>query len=588
MMKYPKEYLDEIKIRLKVSQIVGKTVQLKRRGKEFIGLSPFKNEKTPSFTVNDEKGFYHCFSSGEHGNVFDFLMKTQSLRFGEAVKTLAAEAGMQQFKFTKLDEKREKRYQLYKGIYLDYQNLNKKNLFFQENADVLNYLVKRGLSKKTIEEFNVGFSKNNSLESLRKKFSEEELIQSGIFYKNEATKNLIDRFKSRILFPINNLSGDTIAFGGRAISKNAIAKYINSPETEFYKKGKILFNLDKAKNLRSKTDQVIIVEGYMDVLSLYNKGVYNVISNSGTAITENQIDLIWNFFLNPIISLDGDKSGQNASIRIAERLFPKITESKNIHFLSLPDGKDPDDFINKNGKEAFEKIVYQKENIKDFIWRKYLSTVNFSNPFEISKFEKDIKKLCNTINDSILKKYITEDFLAKFNELTPNYNLKNTKKIYNFKKEKILIETKNLHNQKNKFDEIALKEFSILYILLKKNNLMQNKLESIANLKFENELNNKIKNDILQQMTSDTFEIKSFENKFQNEIKDIFSFANVRLILPKKNDQEVLIIFEELISDYNNSINSKKIESFEKKLLEKFDENSYSELIKLKKQLNPE
>ena len=284
-MKYPKEYLDEIKLRLKVSQVVGKSVQLKKRGKEFIGLSPFKNEKSPSFTVNDEKEFYHCFSSGEHGNIFDFLMKTKSIGFGEAVKILASEAGMQPYRFSNFDKKKDLRFQNYKNIFKDYLDYFHRQLFIDTNKEALDYLYKRGLSKNTIEEFKLGYVpwKNNCYQDLLKKYSEEELGLTGLYYKNDKTLKYVDRFNSRIIFPVNNISGETVAFGGRIIRESKMAKYINSPETEFYKKGNMIYNLDKAKDSRAETDEVIIVEGYMDVVSVYSSGIKNVIANSGTA-----------------------------------------------------------------------------------------------------------------------------------------------------------------------------------------------------------------------------------------------------------------------------------------------------------------
>ena len=186
MMKYPKEYLEEIKLRLKVSQVVGKTVKLNRRGKEFVGLSPFTSEKTPSFTVSDEKGFYHCFSSGEHGNIFDFLMKTQSLKFGEAVKQLASEAGMQPYKFTNFDVEKEKRYQTYKSILKHYADYHHK-IIFGKNSSALDYLNQRGITKDSIVEFQIGFVPRDSdyYKELSKKFNEKEILDTGLFYKNE-------------------------------------------------------------------------------------------------------------------------------------------------------------------------------------------------------------------------------------------------------------------------------------------------------------------------------------------------------------------------------------------------------------------
>jgi DNA primase len=454
-MKYPKEYLDEIKLRLKVSQVVGKTVQLKKRGKEFIGLSPFKNEKSPSFTVNDEKEFYHCFSSSEHGNIFDFLMKTKSIGFGEAVRTLAAEAGMQPYRFSNFDKKKDLRFQNYKNIFKDYSKYFHQQLFLENNKDALDYLLKRGLNTNVIKEFQLGYVpwKNNFYDDLLKKYNQEDIALTGLYYKNDKTGKNVDRFNSRIIFPVNNISGDTIAFGGRIIRESKLAKYINSPETEFYKKGNMIFNLDKAKDSRAETDEVIIVEGYMDVVSVYSSGVKNVIANSGTALTERQIDLIWKFFSNPIICLDGDESGQKAALRIAEKLFPMINDKNKIYFSILPEGKDPDDFIKQNGKDGFVSLLKDKQIIQTYIWNYHLNKIDQNNPFEVSKFEKEIKKLSYSIQDETLKKYVLEDFLEKIKKLTPiqtykqsyNYNKFNKKKDY-----QILKETKILHPKKKK------------------------------------------------------------------------------------------------------------------------------------------
>ena len=422
-MKYPKEYLDEIKLRVKVSQIAGKYVQLKKRGKEFIGLSPFKNEKTPSFTINDEKGFYHCFSTGEHGNIFDFLMKTRSLGFGEAVKVLASEAGMQPYKFSKFDKEKEEKYSKYKKIIKEYSDYFQNQLFDKKNSFALDYLKKRKLSEEAIKKFQLGYVPiNNFFNELSKKYSIDDIKSTGLYYFIEKNKKYIDRFKNRIIFPIFNLSGDVVAFGGRIINGENLAKYINSPETEFFKKGRQLFNLNLAKDERSNTKEVIIVEGYMDVISLYSRGIKNVISNCGTAITESQINLIWKFFSNPIICLDGDKSGQQAALRIAERLIPFINEENRIYFSILHQGKDPDDIIKELGKEGFLKFLERKNIIQSFIWDSYVNKINVNNPYEVTRFEKQMRKLCFLIKDDTLRKYILEDFLTKINNLTPNVN----------------------------------------------------------------------------------------------------------------------------------------------------------------------
>ncbi len=595
-MKYPKEYLNEIKLRLKVSQVIGKTVQLKKRGKEFIGLSPFKNEKTPSFTVNDEKEFYHCFSTGEHGNIFDFLMKTKSIGFGEAVKTLAAEAGMQPYRFSNFDKKKELRFQTYKNIFKDYTNYFNKNLFNSNNKDAIDYLIKRGLEKEIIEEFKLGYVpwNNNFYEQLLKKYSEEDINLTGLYYKSDKTGKFIDRFNSRIIFPINNITGETIAFGGRIIRDGKLAKYINSPETEFYKKGSMIFNLDKAKNLRSDTDDVLIVEGYMDVVSVYASGIKNVISNSGTALSERQINLIWKFFNNPIICLDGDESGQTAALRIAEKLFPLINEKNKIFFSILPNGTDPDDYIKQKGKDGLIHLLKEKEIIQSFLWNYHLNKIDQSNPFEISKFEKAIKKLSYSIQDETLKKYVLEDFLQKIKELTPIQSSKQNNNYFKFKKKKdykILNETKILHQKSKNLSKIQITEFSILFIILNYFHIASKRLGEISEIRFLSEKNEDLKNIVVTSISSgfEDEKLKSKINfKFNKIIQEINENSIIQMIVKNKEDMNILELLDELIQDHKEQSNLKKIESLEQKLINNLDENSYSELIKLKSQLNRE
>ena len=592
-MKYPKEYLDEIKLRLKVSQVVGKSIQLKKRGKEFIGLSPFKNEKSPSFTVNDEKEFYHCFSSGEHGNIFDFLIKTKSIGFGEAVRLLAAEAGMQPYRFSNFDKKKDLRFQNYKNIFKDYSDFFYHQLFEENNKEALDYLLNRKLNKNIIKEFKLGYVpwKNNFYEELLKKYTEEDINLTGLYYKNDKTGKYVDRFNSRIIFPVNNITGDTIAFGGRIIRETKLAKYINSPETEFYKKGNMIFNLDKAKNSRVETDEVVIVEGYMDVVSVYSSGIKNVIANSGTALTERQINLIWKFFANPIVCLDGDESGQKAALRIAEKLFPLINEKNKIYFSIMTDGSDPDDYIKQNGKEGFLNLLKNKQVIQSYIWNYYLSKIDQNNPFEISKFEKEIKKLSYSIQDETLKKYVLEDFLEKIKKLTPiqtsnrNYNFKN---FYKKKNYQILKETKLLYQKRKELSKTQIIEFSILFIILNYFKIASEKLEELSEIKFLSEKNEILKNTIIEGLTEgnhDDIQVKIYA-EYKKLIEEIKENSNIQMILKEKNEEDIKDLLNELILDSKEQNNLKKIESLEKKLINNLDESSYSELIKLKSQLN--
>ena len=594
-MKYPKEYLDEIKLRLKVSNVVGKTVQLKKRGKEFFGLSPFKNEKSPSFTVNDEKEFYHCFSSGEHGNIFDFLMKTKAIGFGEAVRSLAAEAGMQPYRFSNFDKEKDLRFQKYKNIYKDYLDYFHKELFEPNNKEALDYLNHRGLTENIIKEFKLGYVpwKNSFHENLLKKYSEDNINLTGLYYKHDKSGKYIDRFNSRIIFPINNITGDPVAFGGRIFKESKLAKYINSPETEFYKKGSMIFNLDKAKDCRSETNEVIIVEGYMDVVSLYSSGIKNVIANSGTALTDRQIDIIWKFFSNPIICLDGDQSGQKAALRIAEKLFPLINDQNKIYFSIMPEENDPDDYIKQHGKENFLALLKEKQVIQSYIWNYHLQKIDRNNPFEVSRFEKEIKRLCYSIKDETLKKYVLEDFLEKIKKLTPiQSSRKPYQRFQKFVKNQnyqILNETKNLYQKKSHFSKIQIKEFSVLFIMLNYINIASKKIEDIARINFFSEKNEGLKkliiSSILNRDKKNTIILKT-QSEYKALINEINENSSIHIILESKNEETILELLNELIVELEELNNLRKIESLEKDLINNLDENSYSELLKLKSQLN--
>jgi DNA primase len=354
----------------------------------------------------------------------------------------------------------------------------------------------------------------------------------------------------------------------------------------------MIFNLDKAKECRANTDEVIIVEGYMDVVSIYSSGIKNVIANSGTAFTERQIDLTWRFFSNPIICLDGDESGQKAAVRIAEKLFPLINEKNKIYFSMMPEGKDPDDFIKENGKDELLNLLKKKQIIQSYIWNYNLNKIDQNNPFEVSKFEKEIKKLSYTIQDETLKKYVLEDFLEKIKKLTPlqtsrqnyNYSKFNKKKDY-----QILKETKILYQKRKDLSKIQIIESSLLYIILNYFEISSKKIEELSEIEFLSEKNENLKSSIILLLAegNNKIEIQSkIDLDHKNLVEEIKKNSNIKIVTKDKTEQEIIDLLDELILDFKEQNNLKKIESLEKKLINNLDESSYSELIKLKSQLN--
>ena len=587
-MRYPKEYLDEIKTRLKVSTVVSKTVNLKKRGKEYVGLSPFKTEKTPSFTVNDEKEFYHCFSTAEHGNIFDFVMKTQNLKFGEAVKLLANLAGMRPYTFSKEDEVREKKWNKYKSIFNKYVDHYHNELLKNSNSTkAKDYLKHRGLTKEEVQKFKIGFDTNdfNFQENIFMEYNENEIKETGLFYFDENKKKFISRFRDRVLFPIKNITGDPIAVGGRILKDSKyLAKYINSPETPFFKKGSNLFNLDFARKLSNNLNNIFLVEGYMDVVGLSKNKIDNVVANLGTSLTNKQILILNQFFDEIVICFDGDESGYKAALRAAENSIIELKPEKRISFLFLPDNHDPDSFVNKKGKEFF--LEFSKSNsvsIHKFIFNHYFEKMEDS-PSSKAIFEKRLRSISSTIKDEFIRKYVLEYFLEKISELTPNTNFK-YKKNYT-KITKSLKSTQNYYNETKSLKAIDLKEFSFLYILLKKPELIKDNFHLIENVKLFSNENKLLLSAILYQ--SNNFEITDIENIDVDKslIERVLKYASIKHIMIKNfnDDEKILEILSELIRDLKNYELEIRIEELESRFSEDLSEVTFNELKELKKQ----
>ncbi len=587
-MKYPKEYLDEIKIRLKVSSVVSKHVSLKKRGKEFVGLSPFKNEKTPSFTVNDEKGFYHCFSTSEHGNIFDFVMKMQNFKFGEAVKFLANLAGMAPYRFSKVDEQKEKEWNEYTGIYSDYTNYYHNELLNNPNSKIaLDYLKRRKINNSIIKEFKIGFVNFNSsiYEKLCKNYDVKILNESGLFFHDENKKIFFERFRNRIIFPINSLSGKPMAFGGRIIeTKNKYAKYINSPETSFFRKGNNLYNLDRVRKISHKFDEVFLVEGYMDVIGLSKFQIENCIANLGTALTDKQIYMVTQFFDNIVICFDGDESGYRAAIRAAENSIKSILPDKQIYFLFLPDGEDPDTFVEKKGKDEF--LDFYKNNkipVHKLIFEHYKKE-NSSSPSALASLEKKLKSIANSVKDNVVKKYILGYFLESLAKYSPGTTFKNSKQSFvSFSKP--LDKTKKLFKDTENFSSVDIKEFCLLYIIINNLNFFYQRLDLLENIRFFKIENGLIFEKILVCLKDGNLDRLQIDDQLLDQIE---KYANIKHIVQKNDKDESKIV--EIFNDIKNELKTHdlelRIQELESKFAKDFNQNTFDEINRLKKEQN--
>jgi len=445
------------------------------------------------------------------------------------------------------------------------------------------------LSKEEVKTFKIGYVKKipNFYEELKKEFNEKTLIESGLFYLDEKKNTYVERFKDRIVFPINNISGQPIGLGGRTIQeKNYLAKYINSPETLFFKKGSNLYNLDFARKLSNKIDHVYLVEGYMDVIGLSKNGIENVVANLGTSLTDKQILILNQFFDDIIICFDGDESGYKAALRAAENSIKELQPEKNISFLFLPNDEDPDSFVNKNSKNYF--IDFAKNSkipIHQFIFNHYKKQTD-NSPSSMAIFEKNLRSIANTIKDNFIKKYVLEYFFEQLSSLTPHSNI-NKKQFYT-KKIKSLKSTQKHFNETKSLSSIELKEFSLLYLVMNNLDIFQENIHLIEKMKLFTNENKLVFDTVISKLKSgNKFSIEDLSIDKQL-INRIIKFASIKHILKNyQNDHEKIFdLLQEIERDLKNYELELRIEELESKFAQDFSENTFNEIKELKKLQN--
>ncbi|ABS63930.1 DNA primase [Parvibaculum lavamentivorans DS-1] len=420
-MSFPKAFLDELKGRIRVSEVVGRKVKLIRRGREFVGLSPFSNEKSPSFTVNDDKQFFHCFSSGEHGDVIKFLEKTENLSFIEAVERLAAEAGMEMPKRDSFVAEREKEAATLIDVMEMAAQFFRQKLQEGAGAEARAYLDRRGMKAKTLDDFGVGYAPGDEradrtalMRYLKSRdVTQEQMAEAGLIISGPDIREPHDRFRNRVMFPIADARGRVIAFGGRALASDAKAKYLNSPDTPLFHKGRVLYNLNRARKPAYDEGTVIAVEGYMDVIGLSQGGIDNAVAPLGTALTEDQIALLWRMAPEPILCFDGDKAGLRAAYRAVERVLPLLKPGHSLRFALLPEGKDPDDLVREEGGQAMRDILAKARPLAEMVWEKEISAGQWDTPERRAKLEADLEAAVATISDPKVRGHYSDNLRAK-------------------------------------------------------------------------------------------------------------------------------------------------------------------------------
>jgi DNA primase len=407
-MRFPPSILDEIRARLPVSAVVGRRVKLVKSGREYKGLSPFQAEKTPSFYVNDQKGFYHCFSSGKHGDIFRFVTETEGLPFPEAVERLAREAGVELPKVTpEAVEQEKKRKDLY-----DVMELAAK--FFEAQLqrpvgqNARDYLQKRRFLDRTQAEFRMGYAPDGRdalLGHLRGQgIPDQQMLDTGLVIEPEGDRSVYDRFRNRLMIPIQDGQGRVVAFGGRVLDPEGKPKYLNSPETVLFKKGYLVFNGHRAREAAFKAGTIIATEGYLDAIAVHQAGMRNVVATLGTAFTEEQIATLWRYAPEPVICFDGDKAGVAAANRAIDRILPALRTGYSFRFAFLPEGQDPDDLIRTKGVEAFAEQTARAMGLWDTLWQRETAALDISTPERQAMFDKRMQELVGGITDPLVKR----------------------------------------------------------------------------------------------------------------------------------------------------------------------------------------
>ena len=413
-MRFPPHFLDELRARIPVSEVVGRRVKLRKSGREWCGLSPFNREKTPSFFVNDEKSMWFDFSAGRNGNIFDFVMLTEGVSFPEAVERLAQEAGVPLPKFSREDEQREQRRKTLHDI------LEAATLFFQETlasrtgAKARGYLSDRGIDPATIVKFRLGYAPADRFllkEHLGKQgISTHDMVEAGLLISGDDIPLPYDRFRDRVMFPILDARERPIAFGGRALDAEVPAKYLNSPETPLFHKGATLYNLPRARAAAHRGAPLVAVEGYVDTIAMVSAGYEATVAPLGTALTVEQLALLWKMADEPILCFDGDVAGRRAAYRAADLAVPLITAGKSLKFALLPEGQDPDDLLRLAGVKAMAEVIGAACPLVHMLWMRETEAGNLDTPERRAALEARLQQVAMAIGDNSVRKHYRREF----------------------------------------------------------------------------------------------------------------------------------------------------------------------------------
>lgn len=574
-MIFPKEFISQIKERVLTSQVVGKRVVLKNKGREFSGLCPFHSEKTPSFTVNDDKAFYHCFGCGAHGNIFDFLMQTEGLSFPEAIEKLALDAGMT---LPKRDERSFQQYDHHAKLMQCAENAAR---YFQDNlknslgSEAREYLRGRGITLQTVEEFRLGFAPEQPgkmQQALEKQgHSLAEMQEIGLI------KNGYEMFRGRVIFPITDAKGRVIAFGGRILSKGE-PKYLNSPETPIFHKRRILFGKAIARKPAYDTGEIIVTEGYMDVIALNQAGFKNAVAPLGTSLTDEHLTELWALAKEPTMCFDGDNAGKRAMTRAAELAVQYLKPGFSLKFVELPQGQDPDDIV-RSDKTLFSSLVKNSKPLSEVLFDMERDKSSVTTPEQLADFSTRLTSLASKIPDKTTAKNYQDYFRQR---LWQDFRNLNNKPGDSERKSSRVSSIIGISPQKQRLLQI---EAAIIGTIIAHPSLLKDTIieEDFVKIEFSHlEIDNLRQNILVNTASVDNEEpdeefrelIKTIDGRLAAYINQSIDYAR-KALTPRQAWDNIMAQynFEQAESDFKNSnfINSNDIgdDEFEK-AVEKF------------------
>ena len=420
-MRFSPQFLDDLRTRLPVSEVVGKRVKLRKAGREWRGLSPFNKENTPSFFVNDQKGMWFDFSSQKNGNIFDFVMQTEGVSFPEAVERLAGIAGVPLPVMTREAQAQEERRKTLHDIVELAAKFFETNLASRAGARGRGYLADRGIPPATQVKFRLGYASPDQYalkEHLgAQKIPVEDMIEAGLLVGGEDIAVPYDRFRDRVMFPIADWRGRVIAFGGRALDKEAAAKYLNSPETPLFHKGATLYNIAAARKAAHEGGSVVAVEGYVDAIAMVMAGFEATVAPLGTALTAEQLLLMWRMADEPILCFDGDSAGRRAAFRAIDVALPLVKPGKSLKFAALPEGQDPDDLVRSGGRDAVEDVLAAARPLAEMLWAREIEGGSFTTPERRAALEARLREVTASVGDETVRRYYQTDLSERLRRL---------------------------------------------------------------------------------------------------------------------------------------------------------------------------